>query len=334
MIMSVNSAISTEFTDSRSFNLSSEQKRQGECIWKMEQTRPFDECILSWNGYRPKTGTWSFLISLKQENKWSPWIQYAKWTPNSQATFKYTAEGSWIESYQDAVYPKNDQCTGFQVKVVAEEGATLEHFDTLHICLSSLSAYSPMCCTTPLASVLLPNPPRRSQIQLKHPRARDLCSPTATSTAINYLLKSNRADPIAFASKIHDDTFDIYGNWILNTAQAYEELGGRFYCQVSRLNDFSGLHSRLMKNLPVVISVRGPLAGSSHPLTFGHLICVVGYDADEQRVLCIDSGFSEDEKTFVGYPLHDFMQAWGRRQQIAYLFTPKNLESSLSKIMQ
>lgn len=332
--MTLSSALSTEFTNSLSFSLSSEQKKKDECIWKIEQTRPFDECILSWNGYRPKKGSWSFQVSLKQENRWSPWIQYAKWASNSQSTFKYAEEGSWIESYQDAVYPKNDQCTGFQVKVIAEEGATLETFDTLHICLSSISTYTPMRCNTALPSILLPNPPRKSQMQLNHPRARDLCSPTATSTAINYLLKSNRVDPIAFAAKIHDDAFDIYGNWILNTAQAYEELGGRFYCQVSRLNDFSSLHSRLMKNLPVVISVRGPLIGSSHPLTFGHLICVVGYDADKQRVLCIDSGFSEDEKTFVGYPLDDFMQGWGRRHQIAYIFTPKDLESSLAKIMQ
>lgn len=331
--MAVLPTLSAEFTKTYSYDLTPENRKGKECLWKMEGTRPFDELILSWNGWRPARGKWNFWVSLSKGENWSPWIQYAEWAPHSQRTFQYAPQGSWVEGYQDAVYPKDGQCNAFQVKVTAEGGATLEAFDTLYVCLSSLSSLTATPPAEPLPSTLLSNVPRRSQMKLDHPRARDFCSPTAATTAINYLIKDRKADPISFAGKIHDNHFDIYGNWILNTAQAYMELGGRFQCQTQRLNDFSSIHSYLMRRLPVVASVRGPLQGSSHPLTFGHLICIVGYDAEKQRVLCIDSGFPEDEETFVGYGLNDFIEAWGRRQNIAYIFTPKNLEASLAKMM-
>ncbi len=330
--MTVLPTLSADFTKTYQYDLTLENRKRKEACWKMEGTRPFDELILSWNGWRPAKGKWTFWASLRQKENWSPWIQYAQWAPHSQRTFQYAPQGSWIEGYQDAVYPKEGQCDGFQVKVIAEGGASLEAFDTFYVCLSALSSYA-VFLAEPLRSVLLPNTPRRSQMKLDHPRAKDLCSPTSTASAMDCLIKDRKVDPVAFAAKIHDNEFDIYGNWILNTAQAYMELGGRFRSQVQRLSDFSALHSYLMRQLPVVVSIRGPLRGSPHPLTFGHLICIVGYEAETQQVLCIDSAFPEDEETFVRYALDDFIEAWGRRHNLAYTFAPKNLEASLARMI-
>ena len=329
--METSSFLSVGFTTSYTYDLSIDDKKNRECIWKIEECPLFDELILSWNGRRPFKGKWVFWVSLCQEDKWSSWIRYAEWAPHSQRTFQYAQEGSWIESYQDVVYPKDGDCRAFQVKITAEGGASLDACDTLYVCISFLDQHAPSPPDLALSSVLLPNVPCRSQIQLDHPRAQDLCSPTSITTAINFLSKETKVDPVAFAAKAHDCEFDIYGNWILNTAQAYIDLCGRFRVQVKRLQDFSTLHSYLMRKLPVVVSIRGPLIGSSHPLTFGHLICVIGYDPEKQEVLCIDSGFAEDIKTFVSYPLQDFLLAWGRRQQVAYVFEPKKLETSLAK---
>ena len=299
----------------------------------MERTRPFDELIFSWNGMRPKIGKWTFWASIFAE-EWSPWIKYAEWSSKLQKTFKHAPQGSKVESFQDAVYPKDGLCDAFQVKVTAEDGADLKLLDALFVCLSDLSSHAVSVPQETLRTVLLPNVPRRSQLKLEHPRYLDFCSPTATSTAINYLLGAKKTDPIAFAEKIHDDEFDIYGNWILNTAQAFQELGGKFRCRVERLSSFSMLHSFLVRGLPVIVSIRGPLAGSYRPMTFGHLICVIGYDDEQQKVHCIDSGFPEDDQTNVSYPLKDFLDAWARRQNLAYVFTPKGLESALVKMMR
>ncbi len=314
-------------------DLSPKDADQEEFVWQLEQTHPFDELILSWNGMRPEEGFWTFWASL-DVGGWSPWIKYAEWGKNVQKTFKYAPQGSRLESYQDAVYPKDGLSTAFRVKATAHHGANLKRIDSLYACLSNLSEHSVLMPNEPLPSVLLPRFPRRSQLILDHPRSRDLCSPTAVSSAINYLSGSNKADPIAFAELIHDGEFDIYGNWILNTAQAYHELEGRFRCRVERLASFAVLHTYLMRGLPVIASVRGPLVGSYRPLTFGHLLCVIGFDAETQSVRCVDSAFPDDEQTFVSYPLKDFLDAWARRQNLAYLFTPKTLESSLGKMIR
>lgn len=331
--MTTLSTLSSDFAKTYLYDLSKEERQAKECVWKMEKTHPFDELILSWNGLRPTKGKWTFWTSLFV-GEWSPWIPYAEWGSSLQKTFKHAPQGCKVESYQDAVYPKVGLCDAFRIKVTAEEGATLDTLDALFANLSNLSSRFHAMPQEPLSSVFISNVPRRSQLKLDHPRFLDLCSPTASSNAINYLLGAKKIDPIAFAGKVHDKEFDIYGNWILNTAQAYQDLEGNFRCRVERLPSFSTLHSYLIRGLPVIVSIRGPLIGSYRPMTFGHLVCVTGFDSEQQKVHCIDSGFPEDEQTAVSYPLKDFLDAWARRQNVAYVFTPRNLESTLLKIMR
>jgi hypothetical protein len=326
--MATTSTLSPDFSKTYEWDLESIQRQKKECVWEKENTFPFDELILSWNGIRPAVGKWTFSVSV-YAGKWSPWIRYAEWGKALQKTFKFSAPGEKVESYQDAVYLTEGLSDRFKIKVTATDGADLTQFETLFVCLSNLSSHAVAFPQTPLPSVQLSPFPRRSQLKLQHPRCQDLCSPTATSSAIHYLLKTKESNPIVFAEKVRDMEFDIYGNWILNTAQAFEELGGAFRCHVARLSNFATIHSYLTRGLPVIASVRGPLVGSYLPLTFGHLLCVIGYDAKLQNVLCIDSAFPEDERTFVSYPLKDFLDAWARRENIAYLFTPKTLESAL-----
>jgi hypothetical protein len=330
--MTVLPTLFPDFTKTYERDLSKEERERKECVWIMKRTEMFDELIVSWNGMRPKMGKWTFWVSVFLKD-WSPWIKYAEWSVGKQKTFKYAPQGSRVESYQDAVFSKDGLMCGFQVKVIAEDGADLKQLDAIFVCLSDLSRHSVSVPEGPLQTVLLPHVPMRSQLKLGHPRAVDLCSPTATSTAINYLLGITKTDPLSFAEKVYDSEFDIYGNWILNTAEAYQELGGEFRCRTERLPSFSTLHSFLSRGLPVIVSIRGPLVGSYRPMTFGHLVCVTGYDAKRERVHCIDSGFPEDEQTDVSYPLKDFLDAWARRQNIAYVFTSKSLASSLGKMM-
>jgi hypothetical protein len=169
----------------------------------------------------------------------------------------------------------------------------------------------------------LNNIPLQSQFVLEHRRKRDLCSPTSLSTAINYLVGEKKVDPIRFASQIHDSEFDIYGNWILNTAAAYQALSGKYRCHVERLTDFRALHKQLIQGHPVVVSVKGTLPGAPHPYPEGHLICVIGYDPENKKVYCIDPAFPTNETTRVSYDLGDFLAAWGTRRNLSYLFTKK-----------
>lgn len=264
-------------------------------IWHKESTTPFKELILSWNGIRPKNGAWTFWVSIQE----GPWLKYAEWGAEGQKSFN-----------QDIVIAER-LCTEFRVKV---EGEELEGLRSLHPCLFNPEEFS-VVMPEELPPVLL-DVPGRSQITLNHPRCKDLCSPTSVATALNYLLGSKKIDPVAFAKCVYDEKFDIYGNWILNTAECYNQT--QIPCHVARLASFKNLHAELMAGRPVVASVKGIIPGAPKPYHHGHLMCITGYE--KGRVYCIDSAFDSDEKTRTSYHLNDFLAAWGLRRNLAYIF--------------
>ncbi len=73
----------------------------------------------------------------------------------------------------------------------------------------------------------------------------------------------------------------------------------------------------------MIVSVRGPLINSATPYARGHLLVVIGFNPEKGEVICMDPAFPTDEKTHVRYPLADFLQAWERRGNLAYLFSLK-----------
>ena len=284
-----------------------------EWIWELKSAPAFDEAIVSWNGMRPEAGKRAISLSLFQ-NEWSPWLPYAEWSPSGQRTFQ--SEASFAKTYQDAAQPKEGTCTGLRIRVEGE----LEGLKSLSACLSHLAKYQQPEFAN-LSPVWLDKMPLQSQMVPAHPRHKDLCSPTSTSSAINFLLREPRIDPVEFAEKARDQGFDIFGNWILNTAEASARLGGAYRVHVERLSGFAALHQLLSKGMPVVVSVKGALPGAPQEYKWGHLICIRGWDPKERRVHCIDSAFPTNETTQTSYPLEDFLRAWSLRKNIAYVFT-------------
>lgn len=282
-------------------------------IWELEDAPAFNEAILSWNGVRPRTGKWTVWISLFQ-SEWSPWLKFAEWASEGQRTFR--SEASFAKTYQDAAEPKQGVCKGIRVKIEGD----LTGLKSVSLCLSDLAAYSQPSVGV-LPRVWLENMPLKSQMVLDHPRHRDLCSPTSTANAINFLLGECTVDPIHFAEKSRDHEFDIYGNWILNTAEAYVQLKGGWGVHVERLSGFAALHQLLSKGAPVVVSVKGALNGAPQEYKWGHLICVRGWDPETRRVHCVDSAFLTNEATEASYDLDDFLRGWSLRKNIAYVFT-------------
>ncbi len=284
--------------------------------WGKAVKTPFDELIISWNGFRPTVGFWEFSVSLFQ-NGWSPWIKYAEWGAGRQKTFN--AEGSFVTAHQDVIRPKNGCCSAFRIEILAKEGADLTELHSITATLTdtslSVNTSLPFLPSTHLSWI-----PHQSQQILPHPRCKDLCSPTSTSSAINYLFKTKTIDPTLFAEAVRDQHFDIYGNWILNTAAAYEALQGKYRTYVARMHSFAAVHAQIEKGLPVVLSIKGPLQDAPLPYAQGHLLLLTGYDHERQRVHCMDPGFPTDSQTNTSYELGHFLEAWGRRRNLAYLF--------------
>lgn len=289
-------------------------------IWQQSDVISFDELIVSWNVMRPQYGEFTISVSVEINEMWSPWFPYATWGSEGQKGGNVKATRFPLQIAQDIIEMVDGQkATGFRVRIEAKEGASLDEFYSIHACASSIADIIPDKAVHASASIDL-KIPLISQMMLSHPRHRDMCSAASTSSVVSYLLHKNRIDPVSFALQARDEAFDIFGNWVLNAANASAVLGKKWHCWVQRLKGFNDIYARLSANIPVVVSVRGPLEGSALPYNQGHLLVVKGYHPKEKKVLCMDPAFPEDEATNVSYHLKDFMEAWSRRQCIAYLF--------------
>ncbi len=278
-----------------------------------ENIPPFDEMIISWNGERPEVGILDLYVSV-QVGEWSPWILYASWGKDVQMSYDF--EMNFVKVYQDILQVLGPlKATGFQIKAdcpmrfhVYTNGDPLPQY--------SLS-YRPVYLQ--LKGL--------SQMVLNHPRYKDLCSPTSTTAVIRYLCKK-AIDPILFAERARDQKFDIFGNWVLNVAECSTYLGPFWNVWVEKLKGFQDIYQRLCLGTPVITSIRGPLPGSADPYTKGHLLVVTGFDPEAREVECMDPAFKSNEETHVRYPFDDFLAAWARRENIAYIFEKREVEGN------
>lgn len=292
--------------------------------WKEENLSPFNELIVSWNATRPAKGKFLFYVSVKIDH-WSPWLLYASWGSHEQLSFSNTAQQASVHVFQDALeVMEGKTATGFQIKIISDDGADLSNIHSLHVYTNSDRSKELQKTPSNLTSIYL-KVPGLSQMALNHVRHSDLCSPTSTTAVTRYLSNDYTIDPLLFAQNIWDSGFDIYGNWVFNVAQASTHLGQRWNCWVERLHGFNDIYSYLKQGTPVIVSIKGPLPGSALPHSKGHLLAVIGYDSLNQKVICMDPAFPTDSETQVSYDLSDFIEAWNRRGNVAYVF--KNTES-------
>lgn len=286
-------------------------------VWRIDCKKSVDEFVLSWNMQRPSKGKYRFSLRFKTHT-WSSWMTYAVWGCDSQSTFEGLCETAGIKLYQDIVFfPKNTEGVSVEVKVESEGGAPRRTPLTLFACLTkkekfhSTDSFAGLSISLPLVGL--------SQMVFESSLNQRICSPVSTASVVSYL---NRLaiDPLVFASRVRDHHWDVYGNWALNVAQAYVELGAQWCCWVERLPGFGAVLNRLKNQTPVVVSVKGPLPGSSSSYADGHLMVVCGYCSMTDRVICMDPAFPCNEQTIVLYDRIDFLLSWSRRSNTAYLF--------------
>lgn len=268
---------------------------------------PFNEMIISWNGSRPKIGSWKISYALLQ-NEWGDWVPYMEWGADGQTS---------LTQDQDTVNSLISK--GFRVRVEAEGGADLSALRALHV-------YTGMLVDRPFdpnffldAEVILEVPPM-SQIALNNPLSMRICSPTSTCSVCAFLSPSAIRNPLDFAALAYDQGYDIYGNWVLNVAEASNQIGSSYEAWVERGESLQAVIASLRNGIPVVISVRGPLKGSAQPYTQGHLMVIRGIDTQARKVYVMDPAFPTDEETYAIYDLDDLLKAWSRRGYPCYRF--------------
>lgn len=296
-------------------------------VWQKEGLAPFNELIISWNGLRPMQGYVTIYVSVKYGKKWSEWHRLAKWGPKCQRTFINNAHPFVHTKHCRIEMQRGVFGRGFRAKIEFRNGAHARDVKALFACTSRLDQVQIIYPHHALPTTVIKNIPRQSQMVLNHERFKDLCSPASTSMLVAYfykkiygqkLINSMHDFVIDFAEKVHDQHINIYGNWILNVAHAFDKCHGNVYFRVERLNSFYDLHHHLSRQIPVAVSVRR-LRGGATPYSNGHLMVVVGWNAQKRHVLCIDPAFENNKSVLRAYRINDFLRAWNRSNNLSYV---------------
>lgn len=301
-------------------------------VWEEHNIDPFEEAVFSWNARRRK-GKFTIYVAIEHSAGKAVWHRLAEWGAKGQKTFGKKAP--FVLTSYSRVHMRGDiKGKGFRVKVVAEDGANIKDMHALFVCTSNFKKYRRPGFNIDMPSVVINNVPRQSQFRLDHPRYKDLCAPTSTSMIVRYFsqkqgevsrLPSLHHSAALFADKVYDKSLNIYGNWILNVAQAYDASDGNVFFRAERLHGPKHLHSYLMKQIPVAVSVRGWIPGAAHVYRNGHFIVIVGWNNETKRFICIDPAFRVTKKLLTSYSAKDFLAAWRRSLHMAYIPIPRNV---------
>jgi hypothetical protein len=123
------------------------------------------------------------------------------------------------------------------------------------------------------------------------------------------------------ARRVYDPIHEIYGNWPRNVQAAYT-LGVPGY--LTRFREWREVEAAIARGQPLVASIRagkGQLRDAPYPSTDGHLLVIVGFDADG-RVLVNDPAASSPEGVPRAYPRSEMEGVWLRHGGTAYVLLP------------
>lgn len=291
--------------------------------FKKTELAPFSQLIFSWNADEPEGGYFCFWVRVHRlSGRWGPWHKMVEWGKGERRSFTDQLDDERY-CYVRLELPTSDCADGFELRVESVGGADPSRVKLLAVALSNFSYFEPeidldryRVCPPVFIEGIVPV----SQMQVDHPDFTKICSPTSLCMLVSYL-KGSLLDPIVFAQGVYDNGLGVYGSWPFNLAYAYQQTGGDYFFCVQRLHSFATLYNLLSEGIPVVVSVRGMIAGAPKPYPGGHLLVVVGFDGERGMVLCQDPAAPTGETVLRSYPLSDFKNAWEASFRLAYVIS-------------
>lgn len=297
-------------------------KSREELKFSKVDVSPFSQLIFSWNAKRPSIGHFSFWSQVRdaKTKKWHDWHKMVEWGNNKQCSYESTTRTGSAHHHVRLESPVDKPFDALRVAVYAHDGADISLVRGLFATTARMDAFTADSVSSikKLPSVHVENVPTFSQKSLEHSDKDSMCSPTSTTMLAAFMCGAT-IDPVAFAKNSYDHGLQAYGSWPFNTAHAYELNDGKAWFHVARLPSFTALHAKLEQNIPVVVSVRGPLKGAPQDYPKGHLLVVVGWDQKKQKVLCHDPAIVGHENTPRAYDIKAFLNAWEASRRLAYV---------------
>ncbi len=288
-----------------------------------DKVQPFTQLIFSWNALRPEQGHFSFYVQVRNAitKKWGKWHHMSDWGAHMQQSYMSKSDGFSTFVHVRLEIDDKKYADAFRIKIAPHKGASLSSLYNLSVTLSDFNLFKLeqlKFIDNGYQSVCIEGLPLIAQFALDHEDKSRICSPTSCTMLIHYLTGITQ-DPVDFAVQSFDSGLSAYGSWPYNIAHAFECCDGKINFAARRMNSFADLHQRLLEGMPVIVSVRGNLPGALKPFPHGHLMVVVGWDADTRSVLCHDPAAEQDEQVFKRYPLTDFLRAWEASHRLSYV---------------
>lgn len=299
--------------------------KNNELLFSKLNVPMFSQLIFSWNAGRPNVGYFSFVVQVRdiQTKRWGKWHHMIDWGTTAQKSYLSATDGHSKYVHVRLETEGEKRADAFRIKIIGHEGANVALVKLVAVSIADYAQFKSesIDAWTSLPSVFVKGVPKVSQFKVDHPENRRLCSPTSCSMVTGFL-RGEHIDPVDFADNVFDHGLEIFGSWPFNMAHAFEQCLGSNWFFTARLNGFFDIHKQLMQGIPVAVSIRGALDGAPKPYEDGHLLVVVGWDAQKKSVICHDPAFDSHQCVLKHYPVQSFIRAWECSRRLAYWVDP------------
>ena len=284
-------------------------------------TTAFDykEAIASWNAVTP-AGSWiETQFRAQYGGTWSKWYTLGIWASDTSTIARHSVNGQGDTNgtvYTDTFVSlsKKGTTNTFQLKLrlFSADGTAVAKVRNASVAysLNAPSSATASAGNSALWNTVI-NIPECSQ--MVYPDGGEVwCSPTSTSMVLGYLNHDTGAcEPRvrAAVSGVYDWIYDGHGNWPFNTAYAATQ---GYEAYVARLTSLERAEEFVAAGVPVVMSIawgKNDLTGASVSSTAGHLLVLVGFDADGNPIIN-DPAAATDADVTRTYLRSEFEPLW------------------------
>jgi hypothetical protein len=279
----------------------------------------YKEAIASWNAATPP-GSWlEVQFRAQYGTRWSKWYVLGIWAADTSTIARHSVDAQKDSDGSVAADTFNasaeDAATNtFQLKLrlFSADGVSTPWVRNIAVAYStSIPKSGNVSAGNPALWDRLIDVPKFSQ--MVYPDGGSVwCSPTSTSMVLSFLDHyQGDCDPPVHAAVegVFDWIYEGHGNWPFNTAYA-ATFGYEGY--VARFTSLAKVEEYVAAGLPVIMSIawnRGDLTNSGVDSTNGHLLVLVGFDA-EGNLIVNDPASPTNEAVRRTYLRSEFEPLW------------------------
>jgi hypothetical protein len=280
----------------------------------------FNEAIASWNAYTP-AGSWVEIQFRAQygTTRWSKWYVLGIWAYDYSTIHRHSVrlqgDSDGFVAVDTFVSSNKKETTNkFQLKLrlFSTDGTSMPSVQNASVAYSTAAPKDPTVSDgNPALWDTSINVPECSQ--MVYPDGGEVwCSPTSTSMVLAYLDGyTGDCEPRVRAAVdgVYDWIYDGHGNWPFNTAYAASQ-GYEGY--VARFTSLAKAEEYVAAGVPVIMSIawkKGDLTGADIESTNGHLLVVVGFDAEGNPIVN-DPASPTDDSVQKTYLRSEFEPLW------------------------